>query len=711
MSGEYPGNGAPDGWFRGNGDGPGPSPEANMWRGSSPDDVTTQMPKVPAQGYPNEAAPTQQVRGHIPAPADMWGGFDGRTRQQESYQAPQPPFEPEQRPAFVPDQPPSGPFDRRPGAGSGAAPRRRHTKRWVFAGIGTAAVIGVAAVLVFDQAATPGAASTHNGAAPKPSPSGFQPTATSPAGDAEQTAAAFFTAWQGGNDAQAAALTDDPTDAQSVLAGYRTGLNLSGLTLTEQDSTAAGLVTFSVTAHVASTAVVTAGATTAPSPASTGASPSATGSAGSDSAATGTWTYTSHLTAYQKSGGWYIKWDPSLVAPNTTASVHPVALAIKPGAKSVTDAEGNSLSASSQSALQAIAALVKKNTDTGKGTAGLEIVLEDAKGKIVSGSASQLAAPVAMGVVKTTIDPELESLAATAVGKLPRSSMVVIRPSTGAILAVANTPGSGDTALTGTLAPGSDFKVVSTASLLLHGMLPQGVDTPVGCPLVVTVQGVKIHNSTDDPSSKNNSKNEDFEPPTTPFSTDFAQSCNNAFTQWWQQMADGKLAGTALNYFGLNQPWDIGLGTPGSYFHMPSDQSGSELAEEMYGQGVIQANPLSMASVAATVDMGSFHQPYLVAGLTDLKTATPLPSSVKTQLYSVMREVITSGTAAGVGFGSGVYGKTGTAEADANKDNMPNGWMIVFDPSKDIAIAGVVVDSNFGASTAGPEVNYVLQHY
>jgi len=714
VSGEYPGNGAPDSWFHGNGDGQAPPPAPNVWRASSADDVTTQMPKVDAQGRPGNA-PAPSIPIQAPAPADMWGGFDGRTRQQDAYQAPRPPHEPEQRP-FVPDQPgpPSGPFDPY-GTAAGAAPGRRHSKRWIAAGIGTVAIVGIAAALVFEQGAGPGAGSTSH-AAPKPTPSGFQPSATTPAGDAEQTADAFLTAWQGGNDAQAAGLTDDPADAQTALAAYRTGLNLSGLKLTEQNATAAGLVTFSVSAQVSSTAAVTAGATTAPSPSgSTGASASATGTdgttAGSPTSASGTWGYTSHLTAYKKDGGWYVKWDPSVLAPNTTASVHPVALAIKPGAKSVTDAEGNSLSASSQSALQSVAALVKKGANTDEGTAGLEIVLEDGKGEIVSGSASQLLAPVAKGVVKTTIDPELESLAATAVAKLPRSAMVVIRPSTGAILAVANSSGSGDIALTGTLAPGSDFKVVSTASLLLHGMLPNGVQTHVGCPLVVTVQGVKIHNSTDDPSSGNNTTNEDFEPPTTPFSTDFAMSCNNAFTQWWQQMDDGKLASTALNYFGLNQPWDIGLGSAGTYFHMPSDQSGSELAEEMYGQGVIEANPLSMASVAATVDTGVFHQPYLVPGLTDLKTATPLPSSVKSQLYTVMREVITSGTAVSVGFGPGVYGKTGTAEADANKDKMPNGWMIVFDPAKDIAIAGVVVDSNFGAATAGPEVNYVLQHH
>ena len=58
---------------------------------------------------------------------------------------------------------------------------------------------------------------------------------------------------------------------------------------------------------------------------------------------------------------------------------------------------------------------------------------------------------------------------------------------------------------------------------------------------------------------------------------------------------------------------------------------------------------------------------------------------------------------------STVYGKTGTAKSAPPRTN-PNGWMVVFDPSHDLAIGCVVIDKNFGAITAGPEVNYVLKH-
>jgi hypothetical protein len=580
---------------------------------------------------------------------------------------------------------------------AGKPPRRNTRKLALGAGIGTVAIAGLVTVLVLTQSGASAnaghdtvagpagsAAATVKPTTPKPTPSGFQPTATTPAGAAQQLAEVFLTAWQSGNFKQAASYTDDPATAQTVLSAFGSKLNLSGLQLKAQSATAAGLVGFSVSASVS------------------------TGAPGSTGALSGTWAYTSHLTAYSKNGGWWVQWNPGLVAPGLSDTVHPVAISDEPNAAKVTDSAGNDLAASSQTALQDISTDVKQNVKTPQGTPGLQVVYESSSGAIAPGLSDVLTKPVGTGVVKTTIDPTMEALATTAVDQLPRSSMVVLRPSTGAILAVANNKQPYDIALAGTLAPGSSMKVVTTTGLFVNGLLPQGMNTQVGCPLVEDVQGVKIHNSTT--SANSLSGTEDFEPNNTPFSTDFAQSCNNAFTQWWQKMAGGKLASAASTYYGLNQSWDLGLGSKSTYFSMPSDQSGSELAEELYGQGVIEANPLSMASIAATVDTGTFHQPYLVDGVTDKTTATPLPSSVKSSLYSMMREVITSGTAEAVGFGPGVYGKTGTAEAAANKDNNPNGWMIVFDPSKDLAVASVVVDSNFGASTAGPEAKYVLDH-
>src|SRR5581483_11132638 len=101
-----------------------------------------------------------------------------------------------------------------------------------------------------------------------------------------------------------------------------------------------------------------------------------------------------------------------------------------------------------------------------------------------------------------------------------------------------------------------------------------------------------------------------------------------------KQLEGGRLAGTASTYFGLNQAWDIGLGS-NQYFSMPGGSSGAELAQEDFGQGRVVASPLAMASVAATVGTGSFHQPYLVNGVTKV-TADALPSGTDSSLKAMM---------------------------------------------------------------------------
>jgi cell division protein FtsI/penicillin-binding protein 2 len=198
------------------------------------------------------------------------------------------------------------------------------------------------------------------------------------------------------------------------------------------------------------------------------------------------------------------------------------------------------------------------------------------------------------------------------------------------------------------------------------------------------------------------------EPASTPFLTDFAASCNNAFARWYTSIGAGTLAQTARKYYGLNQPWNIGIGQGGLYYAIPSTAFNGELAQELFGQGQLEASPIAMASVGATVDTGSFKQPVVVPGQAQL-TATPLPATVHQYLWQMMRAVTQTGTAAGVfnGIPSLVYGKTGTA--DVGGQGKPNSWMVVFDPTLDVAIGCLVLDAGFGASFAGPEAAAVLR--
>jgi cell division protein FtsI/penicillin-binding protein 2 len=272
---------------------------------------------------------------------------------------------------------------------------------------------------------------------------------------------------------------------------------------------------------------------------------------------------------------------------------------------------------------------------------------------------------------------------------------VVIQPSTGHILAVANNAGFNDYALTASVPPGSTMKIITATALIDSGTV--SASSPVGCPATYTVQGVVYRN--DDNES---------EPAGTPFSVDFARSCNNAFAQWWPQLS-GQLASTARTYYGLNQQWNIGMpGHSASYFSAPPGASGSELAEEAFGEGLLTASPLAMASVAATVDSGQFRQPVLLPGLSTV-SAQPLPPDTDAQLKDMMRDVVAEGTADNLGFGPDIYAKTGTADVQG-QDN-PDAWMVAFDPDEDVAIAALVVDAGGGAQVAGPEVKTFFDEY
>jgi hypothetical protein len=567
----------------------------------------------------------------------------------------------------------------RRGTTGSRSPRRRR-KLGVAGGIGVAGVIGLVIALIL------GGVFGSNGATAAP---GFHPTATTPALAARQTADAFLAAWKAGHIREAASYTDHPAAAAAALTSYRDGLQLRALHLAAHGATAQGKVAFSVVATVGLAA-----------PVSGGARLSAAGGPGrraSNKAVTATWSYASDLTAYAKHGAWWIRWNPALVAPNLTAGEKVVSVPVAPGAAKVLDAIGGNLQHSSDPGLDRIAAALKKSAPASQGTPGIEVVLVSRGNTPVAGTADVLSRPVATGVVKTTIDPRVEAAATSAVQAHSGSSMVVIQPSTGDILAVANNDGAYDYALTARVAPGSTGKIITSTALFTTGLV-KSPSQPVECPLQVDANGEVINNA-----------GGESEPPGTPFLTDFAASCNNAFVRWYSSLGPRTLAQTAQKYYGLNQTWNIGIGPGVPYYTMPSNVSSAELAEELFGQGKLEASPLAMASVAATVDTGSFKQPIVVQGQPQL-AATPLPPTAHQYLRQLMRAVTQAGgTAAGVfdGVGSAVYAKTGTADVRAQQQ--PHSGMVAFDPTLNVAIGCVVLNAGYGAAVAGPEAAAALE--
>jgi cell division protein FtsI/penicillin-binding protein 2 len=328
------------------------------------------------------------------------------------------------------------------------------------------------------------------------------------------------------------------------------------------------------------------------------------------------------------------------------------------------------------------------------GSPGLSVQIEDAAGQAVPGSQA-VVTPPKPGQLTTTISPQAERAARIAVSQAQGSAIVAIEPSTGHILAIANNSGYNDFALTAPVAPGSTMKIITSTALINSGLT--SASSPVSCPAAYTVQGITYTNDRGE-----------SEPAGTEFSYDFAQSCNNAFTKWWGDLS-GKLASTASTYYGLNQSWNIGIpGKSAAYFNAPATASGSELAGEAMGEGQLTASPLAMASVAATVDSGQFRQPVLIPGIPTV-SAVPLPPGTDSQLKIMMRDVVTEGTAAGIGLGPDVYAKTGTANVPGQEK--PNSWMVAFAPGKNIAVAALVLNAGYGAQVAGPEVKTILGMY
>ena len=569
-------------------------------------------------------------------------------------------------------------------------PRRRRGGRAAIVFVSVAVIGVVAGAFIAD--ASPfkqNTAGSHPAVPPSQSTAAGQPpsaqaasgiTEQTASADAEQVTTAFLRAWSNGALGQAAALTDDPAAAQAALTAYVRDLylrKLSGTVVSSAPATGAAgtnttqAVTFSVSATVAASAAA--------------------------SAESGTWSYHSALTAYQLAGktNWLIRWAPSVVAPNLTDGQHVATALVSSQSTSVTDSAGNPLSSSYRDqGLAHIATLLTGRAPTTAGTPGLSVQIEDSAGTAVAGSQAAVTTPKA-GKVATTISPRAERAALSAVSRAEGSAIVVLQPSTGNILAIANNAQFNDYALTADVAPGSTMKIITSTALINGGLTSE--NSPVECPATYTVQGVTFLNDQGE-----------SEPAGTPFSYDFAKSCNNAFSQWWPQL-NGRLASTAATYYGLDQPWNIGLpGQIGTYFNAPADVSGSELAEEAFGEGKLTSSPLAMASVAATVDSGQFRQPVLVPGSPTV-SASPLPTSTDEQLKDMMRDVVTEGTAAGIGLGPDVYAKTGTA--DIQGQGRPNSWMVAFAPDQDIAIAALVVNAGYGAQVAGPEVKTFFDAY
>ncbi|NKR64756.1 penicillin-binding protein [Rhodococcus hoagii] len=296
--------------------------------------------------------------------------------------------------------------------------------------------------------------------------------------------------------------------------------------------------------------------------------------------------------------------------------------------------------------------------------------------------AGQDAAPVPD--IDTTLDLRLQTRAEDALASVPQpAAIVALRPSTGAVLAVAqNAPADaqGAIALTGLYPPGSTFKTVTTSAALQAGKVTP--DTVLPCPGTENIEGRQIPND------------DNFDLGSVPLHSAFAHSCNTTMGRLTVSLPPDALQQAALQ-FGLG----VDYVTPGLTTvtgTVPTAQTPAERVESAIGQGAVTASPFGMALVAASIANGTTPAPTMIVGKPGVadRSVTPTPADVDAALRSMMRETVTDGTARTLADLPNLEGKTGTAEY--GEGTRPHGWFVGMDG--DLAFAVFVA----GADSSGP---------
>ena len=285
--------------------------------------------------------------------------------------------------------------------------------------------------------------------------------------------------------------------------------------------------------------------------------------------------------------------------------------------------------------------------------------------------------PEAAPSIKVSLDYDVQRAAQEAVNLRSEyeAMIVAMRPSTGEILAVAQTPEAdkkGDIALQGQFPPGSVFKIITAAAGVdKHGLNP---DSIVPCPGTMDLYGRVVTNYNG------------FSLGSVPLRQAFAQSCNTTFAEISTNMDKGELQKVGKQY-GLGIDYEIpGLSTmTGS---IPKGETPLDRTEAGYGQGLDLASPFGMALVSSTVAAGKTPTPTLIESHKTKASEQVEPPSPETinQVRDMMRQVVVGGTAAGMQAGGTIYGKTGEAEINEGSHAWFTGYR-----DDDIAFATLVV--------------------
>jgi len=254
--------------------------------------------------------------------------------------------------------------------------------------------------------------------------------------------------------------------------------------------------------------------------------------------------------------------------------------------------------------------------------------------------------------VTLSLDRSIQIAAQHAVNTAGNQAMiVVIKPSTGEILAVAQNAAAdrdGPLATMGLFPPGSTFKIVTAGAAIERDMATP--NTLLGCPGQMDIGHRTVPNYGG------------FDLGTVPMSRAFASSCNTTFAELASRMPPRGLTQSAAQY-GIGPDYHIeGIDTVSG--SVPPTVNLTERTEDGFGQGKVLVSPFGMAMAAATVAAGQTPVPHLIEGRQTQITGggQPISASVVDSLRPMMRLVVTNGTAKDLQGSGDVRGKTGEAE-------------------------------------------------
>jgi hypothetical protein len=396
------------------------------------------------------------------------------------------------------------------------------------------------------------------------------------------------------------------------------------------------------------------------------------------------WSYHGTFGIVRTGGNWRVHWTPAVLQPelragqrlalDTTAPDHPAVVDQDGTPLVITGAGGPRLADTNFSLLQS--ALFSQVSSTSAEAFAVQRV--DAEGhnlETLFGTTGDQTPPL-----RSTLSASVQAAAQSVVNGYHGPAVIAaIRPSDGGLLAVAQNALNTGSPFSGLYAPGSTFKIVTATAALENGIATEDSELP--CPLSATIGTRTI-------------TNEGFELGTTAMRHEFAKSCNTTFGMLAARLPENGLTEAASQY-GLNSDFDI-PGLPTQTGRVVPATDPDQQVEDGIGQGTVQVSPFGEALMAATVAAGHEVVPRLWRDIqTGVTTGYSGPSAgVLASLRSMMREVVTEGTATGLEHSGIVYGKTGTAQFGNNAEakDQANGWFVGY--RGDIAFAVFLAGSD-----------------